>query len=152
MNLLKKTYQNIMIDFLFIEFYLKKKYNQKVEDYFNIGKMSVSSWRKINKIPSKRLLEFYKNEETLDTQELIKKIYKNMNLKPTDEFKTKCKILIEKIDSLKNKNKITIEYRKHLVGLSTQLDNAQYVLENNGWKGSSIEELKIIEMYLNCLE
>jgi hypothetical protein len=46
-----------MIDFLFIQLYIKKKYNKKVEDYFSIGKQSVSDWRTNNTIPPKRLLE-----------------------------------------------------------------------------------------------
>lgn len=65
-----------MIDFLFLELYIKKKYDQKVEDYFNIGKMSVSSWRKANDIPPKRLIEFYEKESSIDIQELFNKIYK----------------------------------------------------------------------------
>ena len=51
-----------MIDFLFIQLYIKKKYNKKVEDYFSIGKQSVSDWRTNNTIPPKRLLDFYNNE------------------------------------------------------------------------------------------
>jgi hypothetical protein len=63
------------MDFLFLEFYIKKKYNQKVEEYFNIGKMSVSGWRKSNTVPSKRLIEFYKEEGSIDILELFKSIY-----------------------------------------------------------------------------
>ena len=67
---------NAIIDFLFIQLYIKKKYNKKVEDYFNIRKMSVSGWRKSNKVPTKRLTEFYDKEGTLDILELFKKLYK----------------------------------------------------------------------------
>jgi hypothetical protein len=64
------------LDFLFIQFYIKKKYSQKVEEYFNIGKQSISDWRNSNLVPSKRLLEFYQREGTLDLKELFGRIYK----------------------------------------------------------------------------
>ena len=64
-----------MIDFLFLEFYIQKKYNEKVEDYFLIGKQSVSDWRVSNTIPPKRLIEFMQTEGSMDPLELIKKIY-----------------------------------------------------------------------------
>lgn len=64
-----------MIDFLFIELYIKKKYNKKVEQYFNIGKMSVSGWRSSNVVPPKRLIEFYQKENSLDILELFKDLY-----------------------------------------------------------------------------
>ncbi len=63
------------MDFLFLEFYIQKKYNQKVEEYFNIGKQSVSLWRTKNSIPPHRQLEFLKNEDSIDPKELFKKIY-----------------------------------------------------------------------------
>lgn len=63
------------IDFLFLEFYIQKKYNEKVEDYFAIGKQSVSDWRISNTIPPKRLIEFIQTEGSMDPLELIKKIY-----------------------------------------------------------------------------
>ena len=66
-----------MIDFLFIELYIQKKYNQKVEEYFNIHKMSVSSWRKSNQIPERRLYEFSLREGSSDIEELFKILYKN---------------------------------------------------------------------------
>ncbi len=64
-----------MIDFLFLEFYIQKKYDQKVEEYFNIGKQSVSDWRVSNKIPSKRLMDFHRKEGTVDLLNLFKVIY-----------------------------------------------------------------------------
>jgi hypothetical protein len=64
-----------MIDFLFLELYIKKKYNQKVEEYFNIGKMSVSGWRKSNSVPPKRILEFYEKEKSIDILQLFKNLY-----------------------------------------------------------------------------
>jgi hypothetical protein len=51
-----------MTDFIFIQSYIKKRYNFKVEDYFKIGKQSVSDWRIKNEIPPKRLIEFYITE------------------------------------------------------------------------------------------
>lgn len=63
------------MDFLFLQFYIQKKYNQKVEEYFDIGKMSVSGWRTSNTIPPKRLLEFYEKEGSMDFLELFKNIY-----------------------------------------------------------------------------
>jgi len=63
------------MDFTFLEFYIKKKYNQKVEEYFQIGRQSVSDWRISNAIPEKRQLQFFKKEGSLDPIELIKKIY-----------------------------------------------------------------------------
>jgi hypothetical protein len=63
------------MDFLFLELYIKKKYNQKVEEYFSIGKMSVSGWRKTNSVPPKRLLDFYQKEGNFNIIELFKEIY-----------------------------------------------------------------------------
>lgn len=68
-----------MVDFLFIQLYIRKKYNQNVEEYFNIGKMSVSGWRSSNTVPSKRLIEFYQKENSLDILELFKKLYSLKN-------------------------------------------------------------------------
>ena len=63
------------MDFLFLEFYIKKKYNQKVEEYFEIGRQSISLWRTSNEIPEFRLLQFQLKEGTLDINELFSKIY-----------------------------------------------------------------------------
>jgi hypothetical protein len=63
------------MDFLFLEFYIQKKYNQKVEDYFNVGKQSVSDWRISNNIPVRRLLEFQLKEGSIQPKELFEKIY-----------------------------------------------------------------------------
>ena len=63
------------MDFLFLEFYIQKKYNQKVEEYFNIGKQSVSDWRISNNIPEKRLLQFHLKEGSIDPKELFKQFY-----------------------------------------------------------------------------
>jgi hypothetical protein len=63
------------MDFLFLEFYIQKKYNQKVEEYFNTTRQSVSLWRKSNTIPEKRLLQIQIKEGSIDTKELFSKIY-----------------------------------------------------------------------------
>ena len=54
---------------------IQKKYNQKVEEYFNIGKQSVSDWRISNNIPEKRLLQFHLKEGSIDPKELFKQFY-----------------------------------------------------------------------------
>ena len=64
-----------MVDFLFIELYIMKMYNQKVENYFDIGKQSISGWRVTNIIPPRRLLEFYNREGSMDINILFNKIY-----------------------------------------------------------------------------
>ncbi len=65
----------INMDFIFLEFYIKKKYNQKVEEYFNINKASISYWRTSNEIPEKRLLQFQLKEGSIEPKELFSKIY-----------------------------------------------------------------------------
>jgi hypothetical protein len=63
------------IDFLFLEFYIQKKYSQKVEEYFNVGRQSVSDWRISNTIPEKRLLQFQVKEGSIEPKELFKQFY-----------------------------------------------------------------------------
>lgn len=63
------------MDFLFLEFYIQKKYNQKVEEYFKINKASVSYWRSSNEIPEKRLLQFQLEEGSIDPKQLFSKLY-----------------------------------------------------------------------------
>ncbi len=63
------------MDFLFLAFFVKKKYNQDISEYFNIGKQSTSDWRRSGKIPPQRLLDFLEREGSLDPKELISKIY-----------------------------------------------------------------------------
>jgi hypothetical protein len=63
------------MDFLFMEFFIKKKYDEKVEDYFKINKVSVSYWRSSNIIPEKRLLQFQIKEGSINPKELFLKIY-----------------------------------------------------------------------------
>lgn len=64
----------MIIDIHFIEFYIFKKYNQKLEEYFNVNKSISSRWRNY-KFPEKRLHEFVYRESTSNLIELIKKIY-----------------------------------------------------------------------------
>lgn len=63
------------MDFKFLEFYILKKYDQKVADYYKINKVSVSYWRTTNQIPEKRLLQFQLKEGSIDPKELILKLY-----------------------------------------------------------------------------
>ena len=62
------------LDVDFIEFYIKKKYNQKLEEYYDVNKSISSRWR-TNKFPEGRLHEFVYREGSSDIMELIKKIY-----------------------------------------------------------------------------
>ena len=62
------------IDVYFIEFYIFKKYGQKLEEYFDVNKSVSSRWR-TDYLPEKRLHEFVYREGTSDMIELIKKIY-----------------------------------------------------------------------------
>ena len=62
------------LDVDFIEFYIRKKYNQKLEEYFDVNKSVASKWRNMN-FPEKRLHEFVYKEGTSDLMELFKRIY-----------------------------------------------------------------------------
>lgn len=62
------------IDVDFIEFYVRKKYNQKLEDYYGVNKSISSRWRTTS-FPEKRLHEFVYREGTQDLIELLKRIY-----------------------------------------------------------------------------
>lgn len=62
------------LDFEFIEFYIKKKYKQKIEEYYSVNKSVASNWRNLS-FPEKRLHEFVYREGTSDIIELINKIY-----------------------------------------------------------------------------
>ena len=64
-----------MIDIYFIEFYIFKKYNQKLEEYFEVTKAVSSRWRK-NNFPDRRLKEFLYREGSLDIIDLINRIYR----------------------------------------------------------------------------
>lgn len=70
---IKSPYNNM--DFLFLQFYIKKKYNLSPDKYFSIGKQSISDWRISNIIPEKRLLQFQLKEGSINPIELIKKLY-----------------------------------------------------------------------------
>lgn len=64
-----------MIDILFIEFYIFKKYGIKLEDYFKVVKSVASAWRN-KKFPEQRLHEFCYREGSNDIYKLFEKIYK----------------------------------------------------------------------------
>jgi len=64
-----------MIDIFFIEFYLFKKNDEKLEEYFGVNKSVASNWRKKH-FPERRLNEFYHREGTLDIKVLLDRIYK----------------------------------------------------------------------------
>lgn len=62
------------LDIHFIEFYIFKKYNQKLEEFFDVNKSVSSKWRNTH-FPEKRLHEFVYREGTSDIIELLKRIY-----------------------------------------------------------------------------
>jgi hypothetical protein len=62
------------IDVDFIEFYIGKKYKQKLEEYFDVNKSVSSKWRN-SSFPERRMKEFIWREGTQDLIELLKKIY-----------------------------------------------------------------------------
>lgn len=64
----------MMIDIYFIEFFIKKKYNMSLEQYFSVNRPTASKWRN-KKFPDNRLFEFSHREGTIDILELVKKIY-----------------------------------------------------------------------------
>lgn len=62
------------LDIHFIEFYIFKKHNQKLEEFFEVNKSVASKWRNTN-FPERRMNEFIWREGTSDIIELIKRIY-----------------------------------------------------------------------------
>ena len=48
-----------------MEFYIRKKHNESVEDYFDVSKGIVSKWRNVN-VPDGRLNEFIVKEKSFD--------------------------------------------------------------------------------------
>jgi len=64
-----------MIDIHFIEFYIKRKYKQKLEEYFDVNKSVSTKWRK-SSFPDRRMKEFMFRENSIDIVELIGRIYK----------------------------------------------------------------------------
>ena len=63
-----------MIDIDFIEFYIQKKYTQKLEEYFEVNKSVSSKWRNAS-FPDRRMKEFFYREGTLDVNELFGRLY-----------------------------------------------------------------------------
>lgn len=68
----------IMIDIQFIEFYIKKKYNQSMVEYFDVSKPVLSVWRH-KSFPGGRLKEFLEREGNLDPHILFDRIYQRGN-------------------------------------------------------------------------
>jgi hypothetical protein len=64
-----------MIDIQFIEFYISKKYNKNMCEYFNVSKPVLSVWRH-KSFPGGRLKEFMEKEGSLDVHTLFERIYK----------------------------------------------------------------------------
>ena len=50
------------VDVDFIEFYIKKKYSQKLEEYFDVNKSVSSKWRN-SSFPERRFNEFVWREK-----------------------------------------------------------------------------------------
>lgn len=64
-----------MLDFLFIQLYIRKKYNKSVDEYFDVSKQTICDWHRVNKLPKSRLDFFLEKEGTLIISELFSKIY-----------------------------------------------------------------------------
>jgi hypothetical protein len=64
-----------MIDIQFIEFYIRKRYNQSMVQYFGVSKPVLSIWRK-KSFPVGRMDEFIRREKGFDVHELFERIYK----------------------------------------------------------------------------
>ncbi len=62
------------IDVHFVEFYIFKKYDQKLEEYYGVNKSVASKWRNSN-FPARRLKEFIWREGSSDILELFSNIY-----------------------------------------------------------------------------
>jgi hypothetical protein len=67
-----------MIDIEFIEFFIKKKYSQSIDNYFDVSRPVLSVWRKKG-IPQGRLDEFMRREKSFDVFELLERIYEREN-------------------------------------------------------------------------
>ena len=63
------------MDIDFIQFYIKKRYNQSLNKYFNVSKPVVSIWKN-KKFPTSRQDEFIRKEKCFDIHELFERIYK----------------------------------------------------------------------------
>ena len=55
-------------------FYISRKYNKRLEEYFEVNKSVSSGWRN-NKFPDRRMKEFQYREGTLDIKILMSRIY-----------------------------------------------------------------------------
>jgi hypothetical protein len=66
--------EKLKLDVDFINFYVKKKYRQDLNDYYSVTPSVASKW-KHSYFPDSRLHEFAFKEGTTDVIELIKRIY-----------------------------------------------------------------------------
>lgn len=66
-------YKELDIDF--IEFYIKKKYKLRLDEYFCVSKPVASAWRN-EKFPDGRLMEFVRKEKSINILELFDNLYK----------------------------------------------------------------------------
>lgn len=62
------------MDIHFIQFYIKKRYSQSIEEYFNVTSAVASYWR-TKKMPVNRINEFMVRENSLNIYELFETIY-----------------------------------------------------------------------------
>jgi hypothetical protein len=63
-----------MIDVYFVEFYIGRKYNQGLEEYFKVSPQVTTAWRR-KKFPEARIHEFCYREGSTDIYELFRRIY-----------------------------------------------------------------------------
>lgn len=62
------------MDVEFIEFYIKKKYKQRLHEYFGVSRTIASTWRN-EKFPDGRLMDFVRREGSIDILELFTNLY-----------------------------------------------------------------------------
>ena len=61
------------IDLDFIEFYVKKRYSQKLSEYYSVSKTIITAWRKT--FPQNRLYEFIIREDERNIYTLFNRLY-----------------------------------------------------------------------------
>jgi hypothetical protein len=62
------------MDLNFIQFYIYSKYEKSLEDYFFVGKSTVSNWRKRG-LPKKYINIFIDKEKSKDIYQLFERLY-----------------------------------------------------------------------------
>lgn len=63
-----------MIDLKFIQFYVKSVHDKTIEDYFHVGKSTISNWKNRG-MPDRYRLIFIDIEKSDNIYELFEKIY-----------------------------------------------------------------------------